>query len=61
MKPLIDVYTESYDDAKRLFNILFYILADKETLCSEESWENGGCFRIEKDTEVWRIFKRENE
>ena len=61
MKPLIDVYTESYDDAKRLFNILFQIFVDKETLCTEEAWENGGYFRIEKDTEVWRIFKRENE
>jgi hypothetical protein len=61
MKPLIDVYTDSYHDAKMLFNTLLRLFVDKGTLCSEESWENGGHFRIERDTEVWRIFMRESD
>ena len=58
MKPVINVYTETYQDAKRLFNTLFRPCIDKETLCKEELWENGESLQIERDTEIWRIYKR---
>lgn len=58
MIPIIYVYTESYYDAKRLFNTLYRPCIDKEILCTKELWEDGECLEIERDTEVWRIFKR---
>ena len=59
MIPIIYVYTESYWDAKRLFNTLFRPSVDKEILVTEELWWNDGkCLEVKRDTEIWRIFKR---
>ena len=58
MKPIIYVYVESYYNAKRLFSTLYRPAIDKEILCTEELWENGNCLEIERNTEVWRIYKR---
>lgn len=58
MIPMFYIYTESYYDAKKLFNALYRPDMDKETLVAEELWEKGECFEVKRDTEVWRIFKR---
>lgn len=57
MKPIIYVYTESYYDTKRLFNILYRPCIDKKSLCTQKLWEDGEYFEIERDTEIWRICK----
>ena len=59
MKPIIYVYTETYYDAKRLFNTLFRPSIDREMLCNEELWEHGESLQIESDTEIWRIYKKD--
>ena len=58
MIPVIYVYTESYYDAKRLFDALYRHGIVKAILRIEKLWEDGECLEIERDTEVWRIFKR---
>ena len=58
MIPIIYVYTESYHDAKRLFNTLFRPSIDKEMLVTEDLWNDEECLEVKRDTEVWRIFKR---
>lgn len=58
MKKVIYIYIESYYDAKLLFNTLYRPCVDKETSCTEELWETGKCLEVERDAEVWRIFKR---
>lgn len=58
MIPVIYVYIESYYDAKRLFDVLYRHGIDKAILRIEKLWEDGECLEIERDTEVWRIFKR---
>lgn len=58
MIPIIYVYTESYYEAKRLFNTLFRPAMDKEMLVTEDLWNDGECLEVRRDTEIWRIFKR---
>lgn len=58
MKPIIYVYTETYYDAKRLFNTLYRPTMDKEKLVSEDAWNSGMGFEIEQETEVWKIFRK---
>ena len=59
MKQVIYIYVDTYEHAKRLFNVLFKPSVDKESLCNEEAWRNGECLQIETLFEVWRICKRE--
>lgn len=57
MIPIFYIYAESYHDAKKLFKALYRPDMDKGTLITEELWEKGECFEVERDTEIWRIFK----
>lgn len=58
VQPIIYVYTENYYSAKRLVNTLYRPAIDKAVFCSEEEWEDEDEYiEVERDTEIYRIFK----
>lgn len=58
MIPEINVFTETYEDAKRLSRHLFRPAFDTIDIPKEELWSKGSPLVVTRDTEIWKIYWR---